>query len=445
MGDISKFVAKMNWDKIPIEVQSMVKKCLIDTLGVALSGHRTTAAKIAKEVAKEQFGASKFSNSKFLAFSDNASVTGAAMAGAFLIDSVDAHDGHSLAKGHAGATIVPALIAFANNIYHQGGKISGKFFLEALLIGYEVSLRNGIIMHTTSSEYHSSGSWTAIGTAAMGSYLCKLSAKKTKHSLGIAEYHGPRSPMMRCIDYPTMLKDGAGFGALAGTSAVFFAKKGFSGEPAILIKNANEKDYFVRYEILKQYFKPWPVCRWAQPAVQAVSDLKKDYNINYENIKKVIITTFHNASRLNNNKITNTEQAQYSIGYPVAAMLIFGKLTVTEISNNLSSDNRIQKLQNKIKIIESSKYNNAFPKKRYASVEIIMNNGVSYKKSDVQAKGDYDYAPLTDKQIDDKFYFYSKDYLSKTKAEELNKTIKNLENYPDISMLLDMVCGTSKI
>ena len=29
--------------------------------------------------------------------------------------------------------------------------------------------------------------------------------------LGIAEYHGPRSQMMRCIDHPTMLKDGAGW------------------------------------------------------------------------------------------------------------------------------------------------------------------------------------------------------------------------------------------
>ena len=55
--------------------------------------------------------------------------------------------------------------------------------------------------------------------------------------MGIAEYHGPRSQMMRCIDYPTMLKDGSGFGAMAGVSAAFLAKDGFTGAPALTIEN----------------------------------------------------------------------------------------------------------------------------------------------------------------------------------------------------------------
>jgi hypothetical protein len=35
-----------------------------------------------------------------------------------------------------------------------------------------------------------------------------LNRTQTAHAMGIAEYHGPRSQMMRCIDHPTMVKDG---------------------------------------------------------------------------------------------------------------------------------------------------------------------------------------------------------------------------------------------
>jgi hypothetical protein len=36
-----------------------------------------------------------------------------------------------------------------------------------------------------------------------------LDREVTRHALGIAEFHGPRGPMMRRIDHPTMPKDGS--------------------------------------------------------------------------------------------------------------------------------------------------------------------------------------------------------------------------------------------
>ncbi len=44
-------------------------------------------------------------------------------------------------------------------------------------------------------------------------YLGGLDRAASRHALGgIGEYHGPRSQMMRCIDHPTMVKDGSGWG-----------------------------------------------------------------------------------------------------------------------------------------------------------------------------------------------------------------------------------------
>jgi 2-methylcitrate dehydratase PrpD len=54
--------------------------------------------------------------------------------------------------------------------------------------------------------------------------------------MGIAEYHGPRSQMMRCMDHPTMVKDGSGWGAMCGVSAARMAKAGFTGAPALTLQ-----------------------------------------------------------------------------------------------------------------------------------------------------------------------------------------------------------------
>ena len=43
-----------------------------------------------------------------------------------------------------------------------------------------------------------------------------LTFEETMHAFGIAEYYGPRSPVMRVMDNPTMLKDGSGVGCWAG-------------------------------------------------------------------------------------------------------------------------------------------------------------------------------------------------------------------------------------
>jgi len=67
-------------------------------------------------------------------------------------------------------------------------------------------------MHATCADYHTSGAWTAVDVGAAGAKLLGLEKDRLRHAMGIAEYHGPRSQMMRCIDHPSMLRDGVGWG-----------------------------------------------------------------------------------------------------------------------------------------------------------------------------------------------------------------------------------------
>ncbi len=440
MNNVYNFIYNIDWNELPITVQNMSKRCLLDTLGVALSARTTEASQIGAKFAAMNFGPTDQSRSRLLGFDGTCSVPGAAFSGAILIDSMDAHDGHRLTKGHAGATVLPSLLSMADNLINNKTAISGKYFLELLVIGYEVSLRSGIELHKNTDEYPTSGSWAAIGVAAMGAKLLQLDKRQLNHALGIAEYYAPRSPMMRCIDQPTMVKDGAGWGALTGVSSVFLAQEGFTGAPALCVTQADEKDYFIRYEILNQYFKPWPICRWAQPAVEAIVRLQKQYSFNVKDIKEINISTFHNAVRLANKAPTSSDEAQYSIGYPVAAMLVRGKISPEEMSISSLNDTKIKQLQNKIKLEENQNHTNAFPAKRYASVVITLQNGEKLQLNNIEARGDPD-NPLSDAEIGTKFVQLTEGVISSSKQNQLIQLIDNLEKEDDINALLSLILG----
>src|SRR5262249_44741186 len=153
-----------------------------------------------------------------------ASEAGAAFANGCLANALDIDDGSRPIKGHPGAVVFPAALAAA-----ESRRASGREFLVALAVGYEVAIRAGIALHTSYRYYHGSGAWGALGAAAAAGRLLGLTTDQLTNALGIAEYHGPLAPIMRCVEHPAMVKDGIGWGAMAGVSAALLAREGFTG------------------------------------------------------------------------------------------------------------------------------------------------------------------------------------------------------------------------
>ena len=157
------------------------------------------------------------------------------------IDALDAHDGQKLTKGHVGCGLIPSLIA----AMESESNTSSTDFLRNLIFGYEIGTRAGISLHESAKDYHTSGAWISIACAGIVSKILKLNKNQTREALGIAEFYGPRSQMMRCIDHPSMVKDGSGWGAMAGINAAYLAKSNFTGSPAILVEDKNLSNMWV--------------------------------------------------------------------------------------------------------------------------------------------------------------------------------------------------------
>lgn len=425
------FIHTLTWRDLPPAVQQQARHCLLDTLGAALGGRKTPVSALIYDYAATVYGGT---GAHLWWDGRSVSPPGAALAHAMTIDSLDIHDGHPLTKGHAGAAVVPALFAFLN----AESAVTGQEFLTRLVIGYEIALRAGIALHATACDYHTSGAWNALGCAAIGARALGLQAEQTRHALGIAEYYGPRSQMMRCIDHPTMVKDGSGWGAMTGVSAALLAQKGFTGAPAVTIEAPEAAVHWrtlgKAWEILNQYVKPHAVCRWAQPAIEAVLALQQTHGFTADAIAQVTVRTFHHAVRLTMRRPQDSDQAQYSLPFPVAAALVYGKLGGSELTGAALTDPTVLALVDQVVLVEDNEFNAHFPARRFAQVTITTKRGVHYASPATEARWNST-DPPTDDELRAKFRWLATELLPPAAVATLENALWYCSEAPDIQIL----------
>ncbi len=419
------FVHDLSYAGLPDDVRIFARRWLLDLIGVAAGGSRTQLSRIIRNHAASQFGAG--SQSARMLFDGRAvSPAGAALAGGMTIDALDGHDGHKLTKGHVGCGVFPAALAMAT----AQDSLAGDEFLTALVIGYEVGTRAGIALHRTAPDYHTSGAWVALACAAIGARILGLGRDQSREAIGIAEYHGPRSQMMRCIDHPTMVKDGSGWGAMAGVSAAYLAADGFTGAPAISLEDEAVGDIWsdlgTNWRIFEQYYKAYPVCRWAQPAVQATLELRSRHGLTSDQVERIEVTTFHQSLRLAVRQPQTTEQAQYSTSFPTAVAMACGRVGPEEIVRDSFEDPEILRLSKGMVITECDEFNAAFPARRFSQVALVLKDGTRLASPSTEAPGDPE-NPVSMEVVRAKFHAYADPVLGVARAGEVEAAVANLE------------------
>ncbi|WP_127112448.1 MmgE/PrpD family protein [Shimia sediminis] len=424
------FIHSLAWKDLDSAVQKQTELALLDIIGVAAAGIKTRPSAYVRELATEEFGGAV----PMLFDGRTASPSGAALAAGITIDSIDAHDGFNPAKGHIGAPLFPAALMLG----HVHG-ISGVEFLTTIAMGYEIGARVSVAQHGTCPDYHTSGSWGAVVAAAAGSRIMKLDHDTTRHALGIAEYHAPRSQMMRCIDHPTMLKDGAGWGSMCGVSAARLAAKGFTGAPAITVEQAPDywSDLGQRWFGLEQYYKNYPVCRWAQAPIEGALALQRENSVSHSDIKKIEVHTFHESVRLAVKRPAEGDAAQYSTSFPVAVALKHGDVRPEHLVDEALNDPDVLRLSDAMEMFEADHANQNFPAQRLARVTLVLQNGTRLEGDWNEPKWDHT-APPSEPELRHKFRDLSHPVLGQDHAGAIEETLANLSDLP-LSALTDQL------
>lgn len=436
------FVFGLDAAAIPAEVRHFACLLLLDTLGVAAAARDMEPARIARDAALQLYAAGPGIPAARMLFDGRpVSVAGAAFAAAAQIDNLDAHDGYNPTKGHIGVVVVPALMAFAQTL----GPANADEALLALVAGYEVGARAGIALHATVSDYHTSGAWNALGAVTVGARLRHMPAGQLREALGIAEYHGPRSQMMRVIDHPTMLHDGSAWGALAGVSAVILAEMGFTGAPAVTIEAAEVEAIWRNlgesWIVDRHYIKPYPVCRWIHALIEGALRLRSAHDLKADDILSIELRSFHEATRLYRDMPSTSPVAQYAICFPVASALVNGRLGVAEITGAGLTDPRVRRLVDATIVQEFAGYSSRFPANRWGEVTLVLKDGRRLGSGPLDARGGPE-NPLSEGEIIAKFRDYAGPAIGKARADALEAAVRRLaDRGADFTPVVELSCG----
>lgn len=228
---IARFVSGLRYEDVPAEVRERIKLLMLDSIGCALYGADLPWTRILQQTLgrlDSSTGCTVWGTGVRLSAPHAALVNGTQVQG-FELDDV-----HRQGVMHVGATVLPSLVAIAE----QRPGMSGREFLTAAVAGYEIGPRVGICMgqEHIAQGWHSGSTLGVFSSAAGAARGLRLDEEKTVHALGIA---GTQSSGLMAAQYGAMVKRmHAGRASQSGLYGALFAEQGFTG-----IVNVLESEY----------------------------------------------------------------------------------------------------------------------------------------------------------------------------------------------------------
>ena len=435
LQNISKFISNYRYEQATAESITTVKAAFLDFFGVTYRGVAEDAPKIALNTVGELFRGNFDPNLK-------ASVIGTPVKtdvlNAGLINGVSAHaleldDGHRGAQIHLGAVIFPTAIAIA-----EAYDLTGREFLEGVMVGYEIGILLGKIVNPDhrNKGFHTTGTIGAFVAGSVASKLLKLDEGQILNALGLcgtqaaglleSDHGGSMGKTLHVgkAVYNGMLSAYLARNGFTGSGTIFEGKEGFL--KTMVVDSADFKQEDFSFENILQdvgkvrvrdiYFKKYPFCRHLHSSIDTALKLKASIGEEYDHIQNVAVKTYSVAAEHNNFNPKNIEELRQSLPYAVAISLVVGDVSVDDINqlmefglldnySTVDKVNSIKHLVDHMIIVEDDDLNALYPDKRPSNVIIKLDktfrNGV-FQNVTMLPKGDYE-NPFELKDLIDKF------------------------------------------
>lgn len=428
------FILDTRWQDFNAEIQAQARKCFFDLASVICAGAKNYSSKMMCAYVHENY---PLGTSTTLCDGGKSNLLGASLANGMAANALDLDDGYSLLRGHPGAGFFGAIITAAESVDCKYEDV-----LAAIVIAYEVSIRQGYAIRNFYGWDHSSGSWAAFGACAAICRLFSLTREKTERALGIVDFISPLVPAKRSCYIPSMNKDGIYWGNHVGMQAVLMSKAGISGKNPVLLSD-RYSEYInslgSKWYIFDLYIKFYSCCRWAHSPIGAVAQLMSSNSICAEDIEHVDVYSFGNAGTLYKKAPTTEDEAQYNICYPIAAQILFGRVSPIESSTTRMLDPRVSSMIAKIQFHHDVEYDRYFPAKRLSRVELLLKDGRLLKSEPCEPKGDVNSSVSID-DLKEKASSINGVYSSSDTISQFVQTVLCTPDASTFSRVMECIC-----
>lgn len=344
-------------------------------------------------------------------------------------------EGHQFAKGHPGMHVLPALLAATAD-----RNLSGREFLRAFILGYDVAARIGQAT-ALRPAMHPHGTWGGIGATAALAALENLSADATAELMNIA------SSLTLATSRKTMLEGGTVRNAYTGMAnqmahlSLTLLNSGFTGEADGIASVfgkvvADEFDHASaldalgqRFEVTRNYFKLHACCRYNHAALDALIELMADNPAlnTPEDIRQINVESYNLAAELSDPAPKNVLACKFSIPFAMATTLYHRSSDVLSFTEDARRNPDIRSLCRKVTIAENPQMTAQLPDLRPAKVVITMTNGDRFEKSVTTNRGDWQ-DPYQDSDLKVKFISLSTRIWPAEKSERVYTMLMNIQN-----------------
>ncbi len=422
---------------LPPEVLHHAKRAVIDWHAALFPGAAMAPATLLERALAEELdrGGAR------LALGRPATVRAAALINGAAAHTAEVDDIFRDGIYHPGAPTIAAALALA-----QGARASGEAFLRAVVVGYEISTRIGAAMGRAHYRYwHNTGTIGCFGACAAAAELLGLDRTRFAHALAtVATFSAALQQAMRGDSMSKPLH--AGNAAQAGLTAALAAKEGVTGSLDVLegeagygraMSDGPDWDKALatlgrEFHVTRMTFKNHTCCGHSFAAIDGALALKANMGLEARDIERVRVGTYKAALDVAGIEQPRTPaEARFSLKYVVATALTGGSVRFAAFEPERLQDPATRALMERIEVSLDPELDAAFPRQRAARVAIDAAGGRRAEWLQPTRIGDPD-APLSDRQLEDKYLELAGPVLGETPARELLARLWVLESASDL-------------
>jgi len=448
MGDyldaLSGFVADTRYEQLSSEAVTATKDVVLDTVGAIVAGSRLPENAAFARLTAQRSGPG---TATLLGHPLKADPMMATLVNGTVGVSLEMDEGNRYGGGHPSIHVTPGALAVGEEM-----GISGKLFIESVLVGYEVSSRIGGAT-VARDNVHSHGHWGTFGTAASVANIKGYGSGQVRTVINLAASMSPANTWTPCFEGATIRNLYSGRSGFHGVLAVHLYECGFTAlndapadvfgsilgdqfAPALAVEGLGHGEY----RIQQNYFKFHACCRYNHPALDALASLRLRESFQADEVQEVDVTTIGGIPQgmVREEYPDNMLNAKFSIPYAVAAAIVQGGSDIS-VFYPVALDNDVTRdLAGRVNVVLDASMTMRRDDQACARVVVKLKDGRRLSEDTYSIRGDAA-NPVPRQELLDKFMFLTSDILGEQKAQEVIEAIDHLEEMSNIQNLTSLL------
>jgi 2-methylcitrate dehydratase PrpD len=430
--EVTRFLAEKitsaRYEDIPEGVRKEGKRTLLNWVGCAIGGSHHEAVTSAIAALTVFAGPEQAS---VLGRSERTDIMSAALLNGIASHVFDFDDTHLKTIIHPAGPVASAILA-----YSEYAPVTGKEFLNALILGVETECRlgNAVYPEHYALGWHITGTCGVFGAAAATGKLLGLDAEKMSNALGLAATQQTGLKIM----FGSMTKSfHPGRAAQNGMLAALLASKGYTAtarglegkdgwagavSPKVKWEEVTE-GWGTRYEAALNTYKPFACGIVTHPSIDGIIQLRNENSLTASMIQSIKLDIHPLVLSLTGKTEPKSGlEGKFSIYHAVAVGLVEGKAGERQFSDRAVQDPVISALRSKV----SAAVDPAI-REQQARITVTLTDGKVLTKFIERAVGSVE-NPMPDRALESKLQDLSQDFLPPDRIKRLIGLCWDLEN-----------------